>query len=67
MEGLDLECVSLKSIDPLHYDFKLKVKFDRPFKREWMRSFGPNRTPVKETVSLDVVLYDQEVKQSRCF
>lgn len=61
MEGLDLECLMLNNINPLVYPFKLKVKFDRPFKREWMRAYGPNKTPVKETVSLDVVLYDQEV------
>ena len=64
MEAIDLECVPLSSLDPLSGYFKVKVKFDRPFKREWMRSYGPNQTPVREMVSLDVVLYDEEVFHS---
>lgn len=51
----------LSRVDPLSHGFKVRVKFDRPFKSEWMRSFGPNRSPVKELVSMDVVLYDEEV------
>lgn len=61
MEELNIECLPLSKVNPLSYAFKVMVKFDRPFKRDWMRSFGPNKNPFKELVSLDVVLYDQEV------
>ena len=61
MEELNVESRTLSTVDPLSLDFKVMVKFDRPFKREWMRCLGPNRTPVRETLSMDVVLYDQEV------
>lgn len=61
MEGMDLQSVHLSEINPLSDGFKVKVKFDRPFKRQWVQSYGPNRTPVVELLSLDVVLYDQEV------
>lgn len=57
----DLECLPLSQIDPLSEGFMVKVKFDRPFKREFMRSMGLNRTPVKELLSLDIVVYDEEV------
>ena len=61
MEELYLPCLPLSKISPLIYEFKVMVKFDRPFKREMMRSFGPNRNPYKELISLDVVLSDEEV------
>lgn len=61
MESLALPSETLSNVNPLSHGFKVKVKFDRPFKSEWMRGAGPNRTPVKELLSLDVVLYDEEV------
>ena len=53
--------VMLSQVNPLMVGFKVKVKFDRPFKRDIMRSVGLNRVAMKENLSLDVVVYDEEV------
>lgn len=59
----ELCCLPLSQLNPTLRGFMVKVKFDRPFKREIMRSIGLNRTPMKELLSLDIVVYDEQVQK----
>lgn len=51
----------LSSLNPLSSHFKVSIKIDRIFNNEHVWIIGPRRSPMKELISVDLVIYDTEV------
>ena len=59
MESLSTS--TLSSLNPLSSHFKITVKVDRMFNNEHVWIVGPRRSPMKELISVDIVVFDNEV------
>ena len=51
---------TLSSLNPLSSHFKVAIKIDRIFNNEHVWIVGPRRSPMKELISVDIVIFDNE-------